>query len=85
MYAGWGDPKDLNHTLLSSMTHSEFVNDQRDLALSIDDFSDVNGGGVVGAAGYFLINLLTFAVPGMIDAANGFPWLTESMNFKYSI
>ena len=78
-----GAPKDTNHTPLKTMTNAEFITDECDQALSIDDLSDVSGGGLAAVAGWAVLNLVTAGIPAMIDLANGSPYAKEALESKY--
>ncbi len=65
------------------MSNTQLTTNQSDLELSVDDLSNVNGGGPVAVASWIALNALTGGIPAMIDLANGSPHLTELQNTKY--
>ncbi|WP_413439978.1 hypothetical protein [Synechococcus sp. MIT S1220] len=65
------------------MSNTQLTTNQTDQELSVDDLSNVNGGGPVAVAGWLALNALTGGIPAMIDLANGSPHLTELQNTKY--
>ena len=77
------DPKDTNYTPFGRMTNAKFIDDECDQVLSIDDLSDVSGGGLAAVAGWAVLNLVTAGIPAMIDLANGSPYAKEALESKY--
>ena len=77
------DPKDTNYTPLGTMTNAKFIDDECDQVLSVDDLSDVSGGGLAAVAGWAVLNLVTAGIPAMIDLANGSPYAKEALESKY--
>ena len=77
------DSKDTNCTPFGTMTNAKFIDDECDQVLSIDDLSDVSGGGLAAVAGWAVLNLVTAGIPAMIDLTNGSPYAKEALESKY--
>ena len=65
------------------MSNTQLTTNQTDLELSVDDLSNVNGGGPVAVAGWAAFNAVTLAIPAMIDLAHGSPFAKEALESKY--